>query len=63
MPQAQASAQPEAMMGEPAQGFMTAPEIEHGTMEHGTADDMAMHHPQASMEFGQQQLTAVDMEA
>ena len=58
MPQAQASAQPEAMMGDPAQGFMTAPE-----MQHGAADNMTMHHLQAGMEFGQQQLTAVDMEA
>ena len=58
MPQAQPSAQPEAMLGDPAQGFMGAPE-----MQQGSADDMQMQQPQAGMEFGLQQLTAVDMEA
>lgn len=58
MPQAQPSAQPDSMLGDPAQGFIPAPE-----MQQGSAGDMQMQQPQAGMEFGQPQLTAVDMEA
>ncbi len=58
MPQAQPSAQPDSMLGDPAQRFIPAPE-----MQQGSAGDMQMQQPQAGMEFGQPQLTAVDMEA
>ena len=58
MPQAQRPAQPQALMEDPSQPFMAASE-----MQHGTADDMPMQQQQAGMDFGQPQLTAVDMEA
>ena len=58
MPQAQTPAQPEAMMGNPAQAFMAAVE-----MQQGAADDSPMQQQQAGMDFSQPPLTAVDMEA
>ena len=58
MPQIQAAAQAEPMMGDPAQSFMVKQE-----MQNGAEEDMAKQQLQASMDFGQQHPAAVDMEA
>ena len=58
MPQAQAPAQLEPMMGDPTQSFMVKQE-----MQDGAAEDMLKQQLQASVDFGQPHPAAVDMEA